>query len=63
MRRFHSSPWRGFCFRCGEPAQRLVHYPISRRALIARGSSDPDADGWRKPLCGDCLARWLAECA
>lgn len=42
------------CLLCAAPATVPDHYPLSRRALVAAGVADPDADERLRPLCKSC---------
>lgn len=49
------------CCLCGAPAQVADHYPESRKELIARGVTDPDADRYLRPLCIPCHNKETAK--
>jgi 5-methylcytosine-specific restriction protein A len=45
------------CALCPAPAEVPDHWPISRRDLVARGVTNPDADERLRPLCTSCHNR------
>jgi 5-methylcytosine-specific restriction protein A len=51
-------PW---CVLCPAAATVPDHYPDSRRALIAAGVGDPDADHRLRPLCASCHNKSTAQ--
>ena len=42
------------CVLCGSKSEVPDHYPVTRRALLAAGVLDPDADHRLRPLCTTC---------
>lgn len=48
------------CAACGGVATVADHI-VTRRALIARGVSDPDADRYLQPMCATCHNRKTAR--
>ena len=42
------------CLKCGRPASKEHHQPPDRNAVGMGGSSDPDVEDWRCPLCRTC---------
>ncbi|MFD6127658.1 HNH endonuclease, partial [Streptomyces hydrogenans] len=46
---------------CTKPATVADHFPESRRSLVARGVSDPDAWSRLRPLCTSCHSRETAK--
>ena len=49
------------CRLCGGPASDVDHWPVDRRALVAAGVADPDADERLRPLCSPCHKRETAQ--
>jgi 5-methylcytosine-specific restriction protein A len=45
------------CVLCGALAEVPDHWPLTRRALIAQGVTDPDSFHRLRPLCLSCHAR------
>lgn len=50
----YRNPW---CLLCGRMASVADHFPLSRRQLVERGVSDPDAAHRLRPLCTQCHNR------
>jgi hypothetical protein len=42
------------CLRCGRPANPEHHQPPDRASKGMGGTSDPNVEDWRVPLCRDC---------
>lgn len=57
-RYLYAHPW---CVLCSKPATVADHFPDSRRSLVARGVSDPDAWSRLRPLCTSCHNRETAK--
>lgn len=51
-------PW---CVLCGRPSKVPDHYPVSRKDLVDRGETDPDADRHLRPLCSPCHSSETAK--
>jgi 5-methylcytosine-specific restriction protein A len=51
-------PW---CVLCSKTVTVADHFPESRRGLVARGVSDPDAWSRLRPLCTSCHNRETAK--
>ena len=50
-----------WCVLCRKTATVADRFPESRRALVARGVSDPDARSRLRPLCTTCHNRETAK--
>jgi 5-methylcytosine-specific restriction protein A len=57
-RYLYAHPW---CVLCSKTATVADHFPESRRSLVARGVSDPDAWSRLRPLCTTCHNRETAK--
>ena len=57
-RYLYAHPW---CVLCARAATVADHFPLSRRELITRGVSDPDASEHLRPLCTNCHNRETAK--
>lgn len=49
------------CVLCGALANVPDHWPVTRRALVAAGVTDPDAFHRLRALCDDCHNRFGAQ--
>lgn len=49
------------CVDCGQPATEADHAPVSRRALLASGVTDPDQPQFLEPRCKSCHSRRTAH--
>lgn len=56
-RYLYDNPW---CVLCGRQATDADHYPLSRKALVARGV-DPDTPTHLRPLCAPCHSKETAQ--
>lgn len=54
----YTHPW---CVLCGQPARAADHHPLSRKELVRRRETDPDADKHLRPLCVRCHSSETAK--
>lgn len=57
-RYLYANPW---CVLCSKTATVADHFPESRRSLVTRGVSDPDALSRLCPLCTSCHNKETAK--